>query len=303
MKRTTWAFVIILLLVMFYWLNSSLIVGVRQVPEDEIFLSNFDDLDKVKSWDELKTDHPSLDSSKAGWSAMPPSSKLAALSIEPVDKWEEFRYPKIVVALHLQITVENDRQILRAPTLLVLVLDENDRIRGKLYTPLPSPEPSETREEYGVRFWFRLPQNMIERQYRVVAELFGKIEDKPMSPSAYFGMTQTGAWFELDNVYGTLPAWEYSRSYSSYANLYTLLDYQRDDNRIAPPSTISFRNILADTTLVAALIPSLLAGLFYFRKRLVSLAREYPEATTGAAYLTLSLILFLMMIVALVLLR
>jgi len=303
MKRTTWGFVIVLLLILFYGLDSWLIVGVRQVPEDEIFLSNFDDLDKAKIWDELKTDHPSLDSSRAAWSGMPPSPKLVALTIEPADKWEEFKYPKTVVAVHLQITVENDRKNLRAPTLLVLVLDENDRIRGKLYTPVPSPEPSETREKYGIRFWFRLPQNMIERQYRVVAELFGKMEDKTMSPSAYSGATETGALFELDSVYGALPAWDYTRSYSSYASIYTLLDYQRDDNRIAPPSTISFRNILTDTTLVAALIPSLLAGLFYFRKRLVSLARENPEATTGAAYLSLSLILFLMMIVALVILR
>ena len=234
---------------------------------------------------------------------MPYPSKPVTLTAEPVDKWEEFEYPKTIVALHLRITVESSLKNLRAPTLLILVLDESDRIRGKLYTPAPSPEPSESQQSFAVRFWFRLPLNMVERQYRVVAELFGKMEDKPMSPSAYFGMMETGAQFDLDRVYGALPAWSYSTNYAPGAAVYTLLDYQRDDSRVAPPSTFSFRNMVGDISNVSALIPSLLGAVFVFRKRLASLVEYSPELASGVVYILLSLVLFLAMIVACVVLR
>ncbi len=303
MRRLTWAFTLAVLVISYVGLNYSLTNGILQVSSDEIFLSNYDDLDKVKTWDQLRTDHPSLDPSRAPGSGMQYPTKPATLTAEPLDKWEEFKYPKTIVALHLRITVESSPMNLRAPALLILVLDESDRIRGKLYTAAPSPEPSETQQSYAVRFWFRLPSDMVERQYRVVAELFGKMEDKSASQSAYSGMMETGAWFELDRVYGTLPAWSYPSNYAIGASVYTLLAYQRDDSRVAPPSTFSFRNMVGDISIVSALIPSLLGAVFVFRKRLTSLLKQSPELASGLVYILLSLALFLAMIAASVVLR
>lgn len=302
MKKLPSAFVIAVFFLSLWGLNSWLVAGLWQAPENAIFISNYDNLDKAKTWDQLKGQFPSLDPSRV-WGGASQNSKQITLSIEPVDRWDEFFYPKTVIMVRVQIVVEKGIRELRIPTLLILVLDENDRVRGKLYTPAPSPEPSDDRQAYRVEFWFRLPQNMIERRYSIAAELFGKPGLKTTT-SGYTGLTEvTTQYYQLDATYGMIPAWDYSRYYSTDAAYYTLLDYARDDNRIAPPSTLNFRSVLADSTLAATLISSVLTGTLLLRKRIVSFAKSSPELTIGIGYVALSVILFVILIAAFVLLR
>lgn len=190
---------------------------------------------------------------------------------------------------------------LRAPTLLVLVLDENGEIRGKLCTSAPSPEPSDSGQSFAIRFWFRLPQGMVERQYGIVAELFGKIDWKPTIQGNMMNSIP-GQMFTVDNVYGVLPAWDYSASYSA-PTYYALQDYSRDDSRVAPPSIFSFRNMVGDISIVSAFIPALLGALVVFRKQLATFMKRNPEEASGIVYILLSLILFSALIVAFVLFR
>jgi hypothetical protein len=303
MKKMTWGVTITLLVILYLGLNHWITNGILQVPDTEIFLSNYNDLDKTKTWDQLRGENPSLDPSRAPWSKMAGAPKPTSMTIEPVNEWEEFAYPKTVVAVHLNITIgSSTTYYLRAPTLLVLILDENGEIRGKLCTSAPSPESSDSRQSFEIRFWFRLPQGMVERQYGIVAELFGKTDWKPAFQGDRMNII-SDQLFVVDDVYGVLPAWDYSASHSYYSVYYTLLDYARDDIRVAPPSTFSFRNMVGDISIVSAFIPTLLGALVVFRKQLATFIKRNPEVASGIVYILLSLILFSALIVAFVLFR
>jgi hypothetical protein len=307
MKKLAWVLTITVLVVFYvggyYWITN----GILQVRSGDIFLSNYDDLDKVKTWDQLRSEHLSLDPSKASWSQMPETSKPVTLTIEAVNKWEEFEYPKTIVAIHLNITIQSSTAhgYLRVPTLLILVLDEKDDIRGKLYTSVPSLEPSNSQQSYGMRLWFRLPQDMTERRYGIVALLFGEMDWSPTIATIQGVRMSTinGQYFDVDQVYGVLPAWDYSASYSPTSSYYALLDYAKDYNRVAPPSTFSFGNMISTVSIASALIPSLLGAVVVFRNRLRDLKKSNPDLTSGIVYILLCLALFSAMIVALVLLR
>jgi hypothetical protein len=143
---------------------------------------------------------------------------------------------------------------------------------------------------------------MVERQYGIVAELFGKTDWKPAFQGDRMNII-SDQLFVVDDVYGVLPAWDYSASHSYYSVYYTLLDYARDDIRVAPPSTFSFRNMVGDISIVSAFIPTLLGALVVFRKQLATFIKRNPEVASGIVYILLSLILFSALIVAFVLFR
>ena len=142
---------------------------------------------------------------------------------------------------------------------------------------------------------------MVERQYGVVAELFGKMVWKPAIQGNIMSNIPD-QMFVVDNVYGVLPAWDYSGSHGA-ATFYTLQDYSRADSRVAPPSTFSFRNMVSDISIVSGLIPTLIGALVAFRKQLATFIKRNPEVASGIVYILLSLILFSALIVALVLFR
>lgn len=292
MRMRSWAIVIILLVVSYAAIDSWLISGPLQVPKTDIFLSNYDNFENLKTWDQLRTEHKSLDPS-----LVPTTSPFVALNILPVDMLEELEYPKTVVALHFEFTLQSGTPYISSPTLLILVLDGNNRIRGKLFTPIAIPEPQQAQAQvFGDRFWFTLPKDMVEGRYEVVAEWFGA----PPNPYQYYpGVPAMDQMVDSDNVYGALPAWQYE---GSIATRYALLDFARDDNRIAPPSTFSWRNMLGDVSLISALIPAVGATFYALRKRLGD-SLQNPDLSLGIGYLILSLVLFVILIADLVLFR
>ena len=292
------AIVIIFLALLYYQTNSWLIAGPLPIPDTDIRLSNYNDPDRWKTWDELKNEHLSLDPSKAHWSQSEFVQKQTTLRILPVDWWDELLHTKTGIAIHLEFRMDTENRYLESPSILVLVLDENGEIRGKLYTSIPRPELSENSRNCTIRFWFDLPQDMLEKRYAIVAELFGKMQSR-FGYSPYGGPTDiTGERFIADSVYGLLPYWDTTASYSSDAAYYTMLNYAREDNRVAPPSSFSLRNMLDDISLVSAFIPALLTGLLVIRKRLVTYAKANPDICWAMSFLFLSLILFVLMVLS-----
>lgn len=86
MKKKTWIVTIVLLMVLYLGLNQWITNGMLQVPNTEIFLSNYNDLDKAKTWDQLRSEYPSLDPSKALWSNMAGGQNQISMTIEPVNE-------------------------------------------------------------------------------------------------------------------------------------------------------------------------------------------------------------------------
>lgn len=290
--------VIVFLALLYYQTSSWLISGPLPIPDTDIRLSSYNNPDKWKTWDDLRKEYPSLEPSKTDWGQGISASKQATLRILPVDWWDELLHTKTAIAIHLEFKVDTDNRYLESPSVLVLVLDENGEIRGKLYTPIPRPELSMNSQNCTMRFWFDLPQDMLEKRYAVVAEFFGKMQSR-FSYSPYGGPTDiTGERFIVDSLYGFLPFWDTTASHSSDAAFYTMLDYAREDNRVAPPSSISLRNMLDDMSLVSAFIPALLTGLLVIRKRLVNYAKANPDILWAMSFLFLSLILFLLMVLS-----
>jgi hypothetical protein len=146
---------------------------------------------------------------------------------------------------------------------------------------------------------------MRERRYRIVALLFGEMDWNPTIPTIQGVRMSTinGQLFDVDQVYGVVPAWDYSASYSPTSSYYALLDYAKDDNRVAPPSTFSFSNMISTVSIVSALIPSLLGAVVVFGNRVRDFMKSNPDLASGIVYVLLSLALFSAMIVALVLFR
>ena len=119
MKKLTWAVTIILLVILYLGLNQWITNGILHVPDTEIYLSNYNDLDKTKTWDQLRGEYSSLDPSRALWSNIAGAPNQNSMTIQPVNKWEEFEYPKTVVAVNLDITIRSSTTYyLRVPTLL-----------------------------------------------------------------------------------------------------------------------------------------------------------------------------------------
>jgi len=294
-KKRSWVTVIILLAVSYYVIHSWFIGGVIQVPKTDLFLVQYNDLDKVKTWDQLKSEHPSVDPAKAGLGSTTIATGVS-LTVRPWSAWDELLYPKSVVPISVTVSVESATQYLQSPTLLVLLLDENDKIRGKLFTAALMPEPMDGPISAEVRFWFRVPADMIERRYAIVAELFGLMQYKPnLSLPSGPGMTLLGYQYQqIDNIYGLLPAWPEHP---------TLRAYARSESRLAPSTSISFSSMLSDISLISVVLPALTGILVAFRRRGANFVRRNPELSAVLNYVSVSVVFFLLLVLALVLLK
>lgn len=176
------------------------------IPSSAISLWNYDDLEKVKTWNLLKSTYPALDPQNL------PERYDITVNITSMNPFEEFTRPKEFLLFHVKIKTDLDKRWFKLPSVFVLLLDQNDRIRGKLYVQQTSEDfflTGNSETEY--TFYFPIPSNMRGQHYRVVAELFGVIDNnKEIDYSRIKPLfVDPQPFVEHDDYYGSLPSWYY----------------------------------------------------------------------------------------------
>jgi len=190
------------------------------IPSSAISLNNYDDFEKANTWSDFKTTYPALDPAnlKANYNVI--------VNVTNTNFLEEFTRPKESLLFHVSIKTDFEKLWLKIPSVLVLLLDQNERIRGKLYLQQTSEDFFLTgQNETRYTFWFRIPSNMRGQNYRIVVELFGVVDYtrgvdytriKPL-------MVKPQPFLENDDYYGSLPSWYYKED--SITNEYRYLNF------------------------------------------------------------------------------
>jgi hypothetical protein len=178
-----------------------LYAGIVRVPSTATYLANFNNLETIQNWNDFKKAEPQLDpitlESPFFYSGV--WVNVSAMSWE-----EEVLQPKTVISFHVKISTDlQTTYSLKLQSLLLLLLDQNERIRGKLYTQQSSPDlfiSAQNQTEYA--FWFNVPNDMQNQQISIVVELFGIVD---YSTSINYQNLNANA---NDKIYGTIPPYE-----------------------------------------------------------------------------------------------
>jgi len=285
--------------IMFFLINTISVHGVYPVLKSAIFIANYDNLEKVMTWNEFKTEHKRLNPEL---SEFRPETVWANVSFN--SQLDELLYPKSLTAIHISIR-NNGKGSIAIPSILVLVLDQNERIRGKIYSEENSKDHILEPEEEAVRtFWFRFPANMQEATYSVIVEFFGKVHEESRQ---YGGLSSSQTWEEYDEVYGQIPYWNPSGGGYDW---FHPLAYNRAETK-SPPTSISWNNILSSAWTASTVLSSVISLLvalfstsrFAIRLRLRILVEQHPEVKVAVIFFSISLLLFVVFILFIVMFR
>jgi len=193
------------------------------IPSSAISLNNYDDLEKVKTWTDLKANYPALDPKGLH------ETFGITVNITGMNSIEEFTRPKELLLFHVEMKTVLDKRWLKLPSILVLLLDQNERIRAKLYIQQTSEDfflTGSNATEY--TFWFSIPSNMRGQNYRVLTLLFGVVDttkevDYSRIKTYPEVQIKPQPFVEHDDYYGNLPSWYYKED--SVTNQYRYLVY------------------------------------------------------------------------------
>lgn len=259
-KKAKEALCIILLgLGVYIFVNYYLISGLIDPPEDAVYIKNFDDKELIKTWDALKEEHEySIDPKKiTAWSSIQRRIYYNSMI-------NELKYANNLATINLNIILSMKDKFLLSPHILLIVLDDNGYVRGKLYVPLSLGDiPSQG--IFTKTFWFRVPSDMENERFSVIIELFGKVE------SSYD--IEWGHTIEIhqgyDEVYGLLPKKNEER------DRYTMLFYERDDTGKTPLAHIGLRSALEYASLLVVFLYLVFAVLFLARRKIASFTEKH----------------------------
>lgn len=264
-----------LVIFLFLTLFASVLIynGFAKIPSSAIYLNNFDDFYAVKTWTAFKTDYPALDPQLI--SQFPYQRNDINITVNTMDWWEEFTHPKNVLALHVRIKVNLGKLWLKLPSVLILLLDQTDRIRGKLYVQYSSEDFFlNGNNETEFTFWLKIPQNMQGQNYRAIVELFGIVDSSKSvnyqsiyTPDTFHGIVQP--FMENDDVYGTLPSWYYIGSEYRY---FLFLAHDQCEGYI--PQYLSIYSLALYSWTIAGVIMSFSAFLVIARDKLIAYWRR-----------------------------
>lgn len=231
-----------------------LYTGITGVPSSATYLTNFNDLDTTKLWDNFKTSQPQLDPSLLESSALVSSGVW--VNVSAMGLGEELFQPKTVISFHVSISTVLGYSSLKLPSLLVFLLDQNDRIRGKLYAQQSSPDffvAGQNKTDY--TFWFRVPSDMQNHEISIIVELFGIVD---YSSSINYQNLYSNA---NDAVYGSLPSWQYPQS-GSYFRLWSY-----DRIKTHTPVVYSVISMASYSWVLAGVISTMLSVPIWLRNR------------------------------------
>jgi hypothetical protein len=198
-----YAVVLVICLILFYGLQVWLTGGILKIPPAARFLRKFDNLEQVKTWSSFKEEHRGLD--PITWvDPTRPSNILPEVSLDVnlPSFWEQLLYPTDVAVFHVLARTSSADGELQFPSTLILVLDENEHIRGKLYVQFLTRDYSITQTGTVLEFWFRFPPDMRDRPYHLVVEQFGSYI---LEGSIQTGSSYPQQFLTSDRLYGQIP--------------------------------------------------------------------------------------------------
>jgi hypothetical protein len=231
------------------------------VPFSATYLTNFDNPDLIKSWDAFKTDQPALNPTTLSSPYFPHYE--VKVNISETGLLDEIVHPKTIVCFHVSVKTEFlDKSILKLQSLLVLALDGNEKVRGKLYMQQSSPDLFLSgNNETDYTFWFGVPPNMQNQKYTIVVELFGVVDTS--ESINYQRISEDASLFDQNyGIYGRVPSWRYSNQNSAY---FRLLAYDRIDSQT--PTVYSIWSLAGYTWTLATASSVLITLLIGLRNR------------------------------------
>jgi hypothetical protein len=193
------------LAIVFYFIGNGILErGIVGVSPSAVFVPNYDDPEKYVRWDVFKSKYASLDPS-----GIQTSGPL--VSITPPSEKERLLYGSKVASLQLAVSSKANSPDYRIllPYVLILVLDVQDNIRGKLLSPIQMSENTTeiTSSQFwsmklsSSQFWFIFPWDMRGTKYSVIVELFGSW----IFACCGTAYTANGLYLTKDAYYGMLP--------------------------------------------------------------------------------------------------
>lgn len=158
--------------------------GFVSVPNNAFLLQNFDDLDKAKSWNDLKEEHTSLE---------PTQFLSSSISVERT-KYDVMLYPKTV--LMVKVKIETQSSVVSFPSIMVVVLDPNEKVRGKAFLVFSSEDASiEKPDEVEYQFYYDIGEYLQGQRLGVIVQLWGSTSYQSSLPNNW----------ESDEIYGDVP--------------------------------------------------------------------------------------------------
>ena len=285
--------ILVIALVALSLTNYFLYFGLVRVPSSATYLENFDNMASVKKWDSFKEEYLSLDPNRV-------ESRGVSVAVNAMDWLEELVHPKGVVAVHVNVQVSLGKNYLKYPSILILILDQKDNIRGKLYIQYGSEDSflsGEEQREYV--FFFKVSSDMQGEKYTAIVEVFGKIDyDKETN---YMELTNT-IYRDHDVVYGLVPKWHYEginslRSIEFFA--YDIKDFR------TPPSLFEYMvNVPSLSFVVAGLLSTSFVLIILARNRLKKFVGEkIPNLKIYVGFAVLFFFFFILLLILITLSR
>jgi len=276
--------VLVLALTTTYFLAGNLILerGVLGVPTSAVFIQNYDDLERTVSWEMLKSKYHNLDPA-----AM---EERASVLIVFQESWKSLLYGNNEVSFVSNVwstSVDANYRVL-FPFVLVLVLDLQDNIRGKLLSPIQTNENSLSFSS--AEFWFSFPTDMRGAKYTIIVELLAYWVFVCCGPVYQI----SGIEFTKDDYYGLLP-----QAFLQGGTSYKLLAFARSF-REAPPPVLDMRLAYSYASISTAFLSVLTIVLISLRKKIASFLRENLRTL---ALFWISVILFTVMIFLIAILK
>jgi hypothetical protein len=241
------------------------------VPSTATYLQNYENLGSL-TWDAFVSNHTQLDSKHI-------------VSTTPADVWITVSRTQSITVPHNYISFEvsygtkfevdqtygnpYSKATLVQPSLLILLLDQNDRIRGKLYTTQSSPDfTMNGNNETDNLFWFKIPSDMQNQPITLIVELWG-VENLASSVGSgynndFYGQYTHALYIDTgDSVYGTIPSEPSQYLGQGYVNQQFLATGTL--STATPPLSPSFWDVVGYSTFFAFLL-SVLSSTFVLIK-------------------------------------
>ena len=242
------------------------------VPSSATYLTNYDNLDRTVTWDNFKANHTQIDPK-----LVQPSSSISL----PPDVWvkvsgESIVRPHNLFSFHVSYGTNFEvnqqynpysKATLKQPSLLIFLLDQNDRIRGKLYTIQGSADSTMNgNNRTDTTFWFKIPDDMQNQPISVIVEVFGiEISSSNYGFNYNYGINNHDAYSDsVDDAYGSIPAPQSQYLQQGYVNL-NFLAYDRV--QMHTPTSVSVLDLAGYSDLVATAITGIFAVFYLTRNK------------------------------------
>jgi len=255
--------------------------GILGIPSSAVLIPNYDNAEKSVGWDTFKSKYKFLDPSGIETSAV-------LLSIAFPDLQERLLYGNKVVKLEPTVSSSADPRNYRIllPLALVLILDAQGNIRGKVLSAI---QTNENMSLSSSQFWFLFPLNMRGATYTVIVELFGYWVQVTSGTASIGGIS-----FITDPYYGLLP-----ENSLQGGTPHRLLAFARESNN-APAPELTLQSALSYASIASTFLGAMTALLVDRRRKIHDFLRDNAGAI---ALFWICVILFIVMALLIVVLR